>query len=80
MTETPTAPPLLVDAKAAAGLLGISRAHLYGLLSSGRMPGPIHLGRRTLWRTDELRAWTAAGCPSADRWQAMKGNQTRGSA
>ncbi|MFC1782726.1 helix-turn-helix transcriptional regulator [Planctomycetota bacterium] len=62
---------LLLNACEAAALLGIGRSHLYGLHASGRMPLPIKLGRRTLWRKDELAAWVAAGCPARARWAAL---------
>ena len=65
--------PILLDAKQAAAMLGIGRAHLYALHSSGRLPMPIHLGRRTLWRADELKDWVKAGCPNRQRWLAAKG-------
>ena len=60
--------PLLLSADQAAAFLGIGRSHLYSLHSSGRLPLPVKLGRRTLWRRDELSAWVAAGCPSRDKW------------
>ena len=65
--------PLLLDAKAAAGLCGVSRSHFLALHSAGKVPLPVRLGRRTLWRAGELAAWTEAGCPARDRWQARKG-------
>jgi predicted DNA-binding transcriptional regulator AlpA len=66
---------ILLDAKRAAAMLGIGRAHLYALHGSGRLPLPIHLGRRTLWRADELKNWVQAGCPNRQRWIAMKGTK-----
>jgi excisionase family DNA binding protein len=77
MTETPAPAPLLVDAREAAALTGISRSHFLALNSSGRVPQPVRLGRRTLWRREELAAWIEAGCPSRDRWQALKGGTGR---
>ena len=65
--------PLLLDAKAAAALCGVSRAHWMALNSSGRVPMPVRLGRRVLWYVAELTAWIEAGCPARDRWQALKG-------
>jgi predicted DNA-binding transcriptional regulator AlpA len=79
MRETALSPPvaapapLLVDARDAAALCGVSRAHWLALNSSGRVPMPVRLGRRVLWRTAELSAWIEAGCPARDRWQAIKG-------
>lgn len=71
-----TIEPLLLNATQCAALCNISRTTWYSLLSSGRVPLPVRLGRRPLWRRDELTAWVAAGCPARDRWQAMKGAKT----
>jgi len=71
--STTTDNPLLLSAVETAALLGIARSHLYALHSSGRLPIPIKLGRRSLWRKNELEAWVQAGCPARSRWAAMKG-------
>jgi predicted DNA-binding transcriptional regulator AlpA len=63
---------LLCD-KEAAALLGIGRTLLWGLHNSGRLPLPVKLGRRTLWNFEELKAWTAAGCPARQKWEILKG-------
>ena len=60
MSEAP-AEKLLLSASETALALGISRSAFYGLLSSGRIPEPIRLGRRTLWSVAELRRWIQAG-------------------
>ena len=60
---------LLLSAQDAAELLSITRSHFYALHSSGRLgPLPIQLGRRTLWRREELVNWVAAGCPVREKW------------
>jgi len=41
----------------------------YQWLASGRVPSPVKLGRRALWRFDEIRQWVAAGCPPRSRWK-----------
>jgi predicted DNA-binding transcriptional regulator AlpA len=64
--------PLLLDAKQTSALLGIGRTHLYALHSSGRLPLPLRLGRRTLWRAEELKNWVLAGCPSRQKWLSMQ--------
>ena len=64
--------PILVDAKDAAALLGISRAHLHNLRSSGRIPKPERLGRAVRWSVEELLAWSRAGCPARDRWETLR--------
>lgn len=69
-------PPLLVDAREAARLCGVGRTLWLQLASAGRVPMPVRLGRRTLWRCrgpGGLAEWVAAGCPGRDRWQAMTG-------
>jgi len=65
--------PLLLSAVEAAELLGIGRSHLYSLNASGWLPLPVRLGRRTLWRKDELSRWVSAGCPERQRWEAIRG-------
>lgn len=68
--------PLLLDAKAAAKVCNISRAHFLSLHCAGRIPLPIRLGRRVLWRATELSSWIEAGCPARDRWQTLKGGRS----
>jgi len=70
--DSQTAEPILLDAKQAAAMLSIGRTHLYALHSSGRLPLPLRLGRRTLWRADELKKWVSAGCPSRQKWIVMR--------
>ena len=64
--------PLLVDAREAAALCGIGRSLWLGLHSAGRVPLPVRLGRRVLWRREELAGWIAAGCPGRDVWKTLK--------
>jgi predicted DNA-binding transcriptional regulator AlpA len=40
--------------------------------AAGLIPRPIRIGRSTLWRADELRAWVAAGCPKRRDWESMQ--------
>ena len=58
-----TVEPLLLSAVEAAKTLGISIRLLQSLNSSGRLPLPVRLGRRTLWAADELKAWLSARNP-----------------
>lgn len=63
---------LLLSADSLATALEISKASVWGWLSSGRLPAPIKLGKSTRWRREEIEAWVAAGCPGRDRWEAMR--------
>jgi len=58
----------LLSADEVAARLKVNRATIYRHVSAGRMPAPLKLGRRTLWRAAELRAWVEAGMPPASRW------------
>jgi len=64
--------PLAVGATEAARLCGVSRAMWYSLRKAGRVPRPVRLGGRVVWRVDELRAWLAAGCQTLPRWESMR--------
>ena len=72
MSEPQTIEPLLLSASNTAKTLGISIRLLQSLNSSGRLPMPVRLGRRTLWAADELRAWIAAGTPPREKWMQLK--------
>jgi predicted DNA-binding transcriptional regulator AlpA len=64
---------LLVDDRAAAILLAVSRSHFFTLKAAGKIgPQPIRLGRAVRYRRDELERWIAAGCPDAATWKAMQ--------
>ena len=66
--------PLLIDAKAAADLLGIGRTNFLNLDLCGRLgPRGVKLGRRKLWSRAELEAWVGADCPARGRWVAARG-------
>ena len=73
----------LVEAAEAARICGISRTLWYTLKAAGRVPTPVHLGRRVLWRVDELHRWMDAGCPALHQWKhmdtKMAGGRARGS-
>ena len=70
--------PLLLGAKATATMLGIGKSLLWSLHSAGKVPQPVKLGKRTLWRRAELEAWMAAGCPNRDKWLAMQPSSRAG--
>lgn len=74
MNDTTTAPALLLDAKAAARLCGVSRATWFNWQATGQVPPPcLAKGRIRRWSRQTIVRWIDAGCPSRDRWQAMKG-------
>ena len=70
--DTGNRAPLLLGAKETATLLSISRTSFHRLRTQGLVPMPVRLGRRCLWRVEELQQWVKEGCPPVDRWEAMK--------
>lgn len=69
----PEASPLLIPALDVSRLLGISLSMFYSLSASGRIgPRPISLGRRRLYRRDEVTGWVSEGCPPLRQWEAMR--------
>ncbi len=63
---------LLLTAKQAARMCGKSLRTWRTWDSAGRIPRPVRIGRSTLWRADELRAWVVAGCPQRGEWEARQ--------
>ena len=64
--------PLLVSAKDAARLCGISERLWRSWDSAGKVPAAVLGGGGTCKRYsfDELRRWAESGCPSRSRWAA----------
>jgi excisionase family DNA binding protein len=54
---------LLLSAERVAELLDISIRTLWRLRAAGKLPAPIHLGGSVRWRTRDIEAWIASGCP-----------------
>jgi len=63
--------PLAVTADEVAELLGVSRAHVWRLHSSGRLPSPVRFGRAVRWDRQMLALWLAAGAPPREKWAEM---------
>jgi excisionase family DNA binding protein len=54
---------LLISAEELANLLGISKRHVWRLLSRGDLIEPIKIGSTTRWPLDAVREWITTGCP-----------------
>ena len=49
-------------------MIGVSRAHLYALMSRGEFPRPISIGKRAVgWVATDIEEWIAAR-PLAGSW------------
>jgi predicted DNA-binding transcriptional regulator AlpA len=68
--------PLLLSGNEIAAVLSVSTRSVYSMMSTSTLgPLPIRLGRRTLWRYEELAAWVRAGCPAREVWVKMAQEQ-----
>ena len=60
-TVTLTLAPLLVGDETAAVMIGLSPSYFREMAKAGRIgPEAVRLGRRRLWRVDDLKSWVAA--------------------
>ncbi|WLD12822.1 helix-turn-helix transcriptional regulator [Planctellipticum variicoloris] len=63
--------PLLLDARDAATLCGLSPASWYRRVSAGHTPAPVRIGGAVRWRVDDLRRWIGLGCPDRATFQTL---------
>lgn len=59
--------PVAMNACKAAAFCGVSRAHWWRLVASGRAPRGIKLGARRVWVKAVLAGWLEAGAPAVGR-------------
>ena len=55
--------PMLINAEEVARMLDVSERTLWRLVSGGKVPPPVRIGRSTRWRVAEIRDWIDVGCP-----------------
>lgn len=65
-------PPLAVDARGLTQLLPFGLRTIRTMDSAGKLPMPLRVGGRVLWRVAEIRAWLAAGAPDRETWAALR--------
>lgn len=56
--------PVLINAEELSRIMDISERTLWRLLSGGKVPQPVRVGRNTRWRLAEVEEWIARGCPA----------------
>jgi predicted DNA-binding transcriptional regulator AlpA len=69
---------MLIPAPASGQLSGVSEATWWRMHAAGKVPQPVKLGGRTLWRRQEVEAWIDAGCPDRKTWEAMQKARRKG--
>lgn len=65
--------PLCTDIRGLSRMLGVSVRHLRSMNARAVLPAALSVGRRRLWRTEEVTAWVRAGMPSRERWRWPNG-------
>lgn len=69
--------PLLADARRLAPLLNIGIRTLRTWNSAGKLPEPLRIEGKVLWRLDEIKAWLDAGAPNRETWAAIRAARKR---
>jgi len=64
---------MLLTKREVANELRCSPRKLDDLNARGLLPAPRRIGRSVRWSRDEIRAWVAAGCPSAEGFEQLRG-------
>jgi predicted DNA-binding transcriptional regulator AlpA len=62
--------PLLLPAQEAAALCAVGEASWWRYQSAAKVPAPVKLGGRTLWRRADLELWIELGCPNRAVFEA----------
>ena len=77
MTKTQHQPvnTLLLTARDAAQLCGVSQRTWRSWDAGGRVPRAVEIGRSKFWRRQELEQWIQLGCPAREVWQSIYGEK-----
>ncbi len=62
---------LALTAEQVGVALGVSRATVWRMHASGRLPAPVRFGRAVRWEQYTIEEWLAAGAPSREQWEAL---------
>ena len=65
---------LLLTARDAALICGISTRTWRSWDLMGYTPMPVHIGKSVFWKYKELDKWIDAGCPKREVWEYSKKN------
>lgn len=53
---------VLIDQKQLAEMLSISRRTVQRMISRGKLPAPIRIGKMVRWKLQDIKKWIANGC------------------
>lgn len=57
---------VLIDVAKVARMLSVSTRTVWRLVSAGKLPAPIRVGRSVRWCRAAIDAWISQGCPETD--------------
>jgi hypothetical protein len=82
MQETPApaglaVEPLLVPADVAGRMCGVSEATWWRLHAAAKVPAPVKVSHRTLWRVEDLRLWISVGCTDRRTFEAIQAGRRK---
>ena len=69
--------PLVADAKRLSKLLDCGIRTVRTLDAAGKLPAPIRVGGRVLWRVSEIRDWLNVGAPCREIWERLKATRSK---
>lgn len=53
-------------------MLNIGKSAFYQMKSEGRLPKPVKIGTIQRWRLADIERWLNAGCPTAEKFEALR--------
>jgi len=56
----------------AAQLAGVSQRTFWKLISTGRTPETVRIGRSVRLRASDIDAWIRLGCPSREQFEELR--------
>jgi predicted DNA-binding transcriptional regulator AlpA len=62
----------VADARRLAQMLCVGLRTIRAWDASGKLPAPLRIGGRVVWRTEEISGWLDAGAPDRETWAALR--------
>jgi predicted DNA-binding transcriptional regulator AlpA len=79
VSPAPAIEPLLLDARALAGLLSVSVATVWRWAAAGRLPLAVKPSPGVKrWRREQIETWVRWGCPPRKQFEAMRESEDQG--
>ena len=63
----------LLDAKAVAEMLSLSKRTIFRINGSGKMPRPVRIGGSIRWIESQISEWISLGCPDRQTFEIRTG-------